>query len=250
MPHIHIIGTSHIAEDSVNQIKKDFLQVQPNIIAVELDKNRLDGLMNADENTQNKSLPLSAIKHIGLTGYVFAIIGRFAQKKLGNMVGTNPGADMKQAALLAKNNHLQLLLLDQDLRITLKKLSKSMKGKEKRRLLFDVFFGWTQKKNKQIIKIDLAKVPQEELIAKLLEHTKERYPSLYKVLVHDRNVFMAKRLATASIQHPQAKFLVVIGAGHKEGFLEEFKKEYEHLRQEVEKHQAQQKDQTTQNTPS
>ncbi len=122
-----------------------------------------------------------------------------------------------------------------------------MKGKEKRRLVFDMLFGWTQKKNKQLVNIDLAKVPEEELIAKLLEQTKGRYPSFYKVLVHDRNVFMAKRLAQASMQHPQAKFLVVIGAGHKEGFIEQFRKEYEHLREEADKHDEGLKE-ATQNT--
>ncbi len=226
MPHIHIVGTSHIAEESVKHIKKSFLEFKPDMIAVELDRNRLENLLNENKISQNKKLPLSAIKQIGFTGYLFALIGGIAQKKLGNIVGTHPGADMKQAAILAKNNKIQLLLMDQDLRITLKKLSHTMKGKEKRRILSDILFGWMKRKNRQKIMIDLSKVPQEELIIKLLEQTKQRYPTLYKILVHDRNVFMAKRLISAGIHYPNAKILVVIGAGHKQGLQEELKKEH------------------------
>lgn len=233
MPQIHIIGTSHISDDSVKQIKKEFLNIKPDIIAIELDKNRLNNLLNAKPEDKNKMLPLSAIKQIGLTGYLFATIGKLAQKKLGNIVGTNPGQDMKQGAILARNNKLQLLLLDQDLRLTLKKLSQTMKGKEKRRIIYDIFFSWINKKNKQNIKIDLSKIPKDELIITLLKQTKKRYPSLYKTLVHDRNTYMAKNLALCCLKNPEAKILVIIGAGHKEGLLEEFKKTYESLRKQI-----------------
>jgi len=239
MPHIHILGTSHIAEESVKTIKKTFLEFKPDIVAVELDKERLHSLMQAEkdkakgEKTQRKKLPPSAIKHIGFTGYLFALIGGFAQKKFGRMVGMDPGSDMLSAVKLAQNNKKMLLLLDQDLRITLKKLSRELKGREKRRMLGDLLFGWT-KRRRQKINIDLKRVPEDKLITKLLEQTKDRYPSFYKVLVHDRNVFMARRLIAAGMQDPEAKILVVIGAGHKKGLEEELRKEHgkliEHLK--------------------
>ena len=216
MPHITLIGTSHIAEKSVQDIKKAYADTQPDISAVELDRQRLDGLLSEQKRSYSPRL----IGKIGLAGYLFALIGGLMQRKLGKAVGMNPGADMLAAVRLAQEHNKPLLLIDRKIQVTLKRLSKKLTRKEKWQLLTDILFGWAKKQPK--VAIDLKSVPQDKLITTLLEQLKGRYPTFYEVLVHERNLFMAHRLVRAAAQHQDKHILAIVGAGHKEGMMQAF----------------------------
>ncbi|MBN1275193.1 TraB/GumN family protein [Candidatus Woesearchaeota archaeon] len=216
MTHITFLGTSHIAEQSVNAITKAVEETKPDIIAVELDRQRLHALLS----NQKPSYSPRIIKHVGISGYLFAVIGSYFQQKLGRAVGMRPGADMKAAADLARQHQLPLLLLDQDIQVTLRKLSHTLTKKEKRRFLSDLLFGRWKKQPK--IRIDLKKVPEAKLITTLLEQLKDRYPSFHKVLVEDRNHYMARKLAAAALQEQDKRILVIVGAGHLNGLRRAF----------------------------
>ena len=143
---------------------------------------------------------------------------------------------MKQAAILAGQNHKQLLLVDQDISITLKKLSKGLTRKEKWRFFTDLLFGWAKKQ--ESVKIDLHNVPESELIERLLAQLKGRYPTFHKVLLEDRNKYMARNLAVYSHEHPDQHILAVIGAGHQQGLEKEFEKTITFLNKETAKQAA------------
>ena len=225
-----IIGTSHIAAQSINEIRNSVQKHTPNIIAIELDKNRYKALIS--KKKQRNRLPLSAIKEIGFKGYLFAIIGRYAQKKLGTKVGIDPGSDMLEGIIQAKKHKLKLALIDQDMRITLKKFSKAFNYKEKWQLVKDIFkaifFSKREIRRLGLTKIDLNKVPSKIIIKKLLHQFKQKYPNTYKVLVEERNHVMAKKLAKLMQKHPKDKILAIVGAGHEQRILEIVKKIYEH----------------------
>lgn len=211
MAHIHLLGTSHIASKSVQDIRKAVEEIKPDIVAVELDRQRLHSLLHQGKTSRSPKL----IKHVGLSGYLFAVIGAWLQKKLGRMVGMQPGADMLEAVKQAKKHNIPLLLLDRDISITLKTLSKNLTRKEKWRFFTDLFFGWAKKSPK--VKIDLKEVPEEQLITKLIAQLKNRYPTFYDVLVHQRNEFMTRRLVAVARKEPEKTILAIIGAGHREG---------------------------------
>jgi len=74
--NLKIIGTSHIAKDSVKQIEQEFLDFKPDIMAVELDTKRYNSLLFE----KNNKISLNLVKKVGFTGFMFLIIGRFVQK--------------------------------------------------------------------------------------------------------------------------------------------------------------------------
>lgn len=206
-----IIGTSHVAKESKKEIKKVFAEFMPDIIAVELDRQRFVALMQ----NQKSKLSIGDIRYLGVTGFLFAAIGKFLQKRIGNSVGMNPGEEMLLGAKLARNNKLPLALMDQDIRITLKNLSKKVKFSEKMKMVWDMIKAPFTKQEK--IKIDLNKVPPAELITRMMTQMKDRYPGFYKALVDDRNKYMAKKLLIILKNNPDKKILAIVGAGHKEG---------------------------------
>jgi len=212
-----IIGTSHIAKQSVNEINSIFSEINPDIVCVELDHKRLHALLT----DAKPDYSLAGITRYGLQGYLFAVIAGLLQKKLGNIVGIKPGSDMLAAVNLSREHNKQLILIDQDIEITLKKFSKQFTFKEKMRILWDVIRSPFAPK----LKINLNHVPKEELIIKMISELKSRYPSLYNVLIHERNIVMTKALVKIIENDPEKKILAVIGAGHEKEMIELIKKE-------------------------
>jgi len=206
-----IIGTSHIADSSLKEIESVFKRVNPDIIAVELDHQRLAALLSNQKPNYSPSL----IFQFGIKGYLFALIGSWAQQKLGAIVGIKPGSDMIKAIKLAQANQKRIALIDRDVQITLARLSKAIRWKEKMHFFIDLFAAPFSKK----MRINLQSVPEQELIKRLLGILKKRYPGIYRVLVEERNQFMAIRLKTLMENYPGKKILAVIGAGHEEGIL-------------------------------
>jgi pheromone shutdown-related protein TraB len=213
-----IIGTSHIAKESVEEVKKVIHDQKPSIVALELDKRRLDSLLHPTK----RRLRLQDIKKVGFKGFLFNLLGAWAEKKMGKMVSTPPGSEMKQAIASAQEVQAKIALIDQDIHITLKRLSDTLTLREKGRFIKEVIMGVIGKREE--VKLDLRKVPEQALIKKLTLRIKKEYPSLYKVLIEERNEVMAKALYKIMNQEKEGKIIAVIGAGHEEDIIDVIKK--------------------------
>ncbi|MBS3170582.1 TraB/GumN family protein [Candidatus Woesearchaeota archaeon] len=208
-----LIGTSHISPESVKEVKKIIDEIKPTYVAVELDKGRLLGLMGKKEKLKIKDM-----FKLGIKETLFIMFGSWLEKKLGKMVGTKPGDEMKVAVREAAKIKAKILLIDQEINITVKRLFKYLTFKEKIRFVGDIVKGLLGFGEK--MSIDLRKVPESELIEKLILQVKERYPNIYKVLITERNEIMAKRLVKFMEKNPSEKIVAVVGAGHESGMSE------------------------------
>lgn len=224
--NLTLLGTSHIAKQSIQEVKSAITD-DIDIVAVELDKQRLYGLLHKVKS----KFSLSDIRRVGVSGFLFAVIGAWAQKKLGKVVNISPGADMLAAVKTAKQKNKQIFLIDQDIAITLNKLSKEITWKEKLRIPYDMFISVVFRKREMkrlgIKDFDLSKVPTKDLIHALTEELRVKYPNVHKVIIADRNKVMAKRLSALMHQSPDKKIVAVIGAGHEDDMLELIKKHKE-----------------------
>ena len=216
---INILGTSHIAQHSARQIERAFGSFQPDIVAVELDKRRLQSLQEQATGAKDQRIPLSMIKQVGVTGFIFIIIGRAVQKKLGSIMKVDPGIDMLAAVNLAHRHAKPLHVVDQDILITMRHLSNQFSLKEKMRVVWDLISSPFSKEMKKI-KIRLDRVPDSKTIETLMMLMRKRYPSLYNVLIVERNVVMARNLDAIVRKNPGKKILLVIGAGHEDDLRE------------------------------
>ena len=214
--NLTIIGTSHIAIESIKEVTSFIKEKKPSIIALELDKPRFFSLMQ-----QKKGSKFSLLKEMGIKVFLLNLIGAWIEKKLGKLVGVSPGSEMRKAALLAKKQNAKIMLIDQDARITIKKLTL-IPAKEKYRIFLDILKSRFKKDEK--IKIDLRKVPEKEFIKTILKKIEERYPTVYKVLIKERNDVMAKNLYKLITQFPEERVVAIVGAGHEEELVHDIKK--------------------------
>src|SRR3989344_3571149 len=159
-----------------------------------------------------RKIELRNIKHIGLKGFLFSLFGAWAERKLGKLVGVAPGSEMKQAINIAKKEGIGIALIDQDIEITLQRLSKAIIWKEKINFLSDIIKAVFLRKKE--IEFDLTTVPDKKIIKKLTSKLKERYPNVYKVLIEERNVVIADNIKRLMNTNHNRKILVILGAGH------------------------------------
>ena len=66
-----IIGTSHIAIESIADVKSSILKSRPDIVALELDSLRLNAMLSG----RKRKLSVRDILKLGVKAYLFSIIG-------------------------------------------------------------------------------------------------------------------------------------------------------------------------------
>jgi pheromone shutdown-related protein TraB len=216
--NITFIGTSHISKESVKQVTTIIKKEEPTIIALELDKARF---LTITSKKQRK-IKIKDIKLIGIKGFLFNIIGYWIGNKLGKIVKTAPGSEMKKAIVLAKEQKAKIALIDQNIQKTLKNISLRLTWKEKLKLIKELIKSFLLK-NK--IKINLKKVPSELEVEEMIKQVRKYYPSLYKTLITDRDKHMSKALYKIATTYKNKKIVAIIGAGHIKGTINNLKRE-------------------------
>ncbi len=208
--NITLLGTSHISPKSAERVRNEILSGKYDIIAIELDRARLEQLFNKD---QKKASFWQLTKAVGVSGAAFAKLGHWVQQKMGGRIGMEPGEEMRQAVKAAAEKQLKLALIDQPIHITLRKFTTAFTFREKIRVLGSVF-------RVRKLKIDLRAEPDEEFVQTAIKELDAVSPALSQVLVHDRNIYMVRQLKKLSAQHPDLHILAVVGAGHVPGMTE------------------------------
>lgn len=61
---IHLIGTAHVSEDSVDKVEKSICEINPDLIAVELDKDRFFAITKNNTNDPDNLKKVDLIKII------------------------------------------------------------------------------------------------------------------------------------------------------------------------------------------
>lgn len=147
-------------------------------------------------------------------GPVFLKIVKKFQDYIGSKTGVMPGEEMKYAYMKSMNGNREVYLIDQDIRVTVKRLGR-IPRKEKVKafasLLF-AFFGSS--------KFDIYSIPEEDVIEKLLTELEHELPYLYNVLVEERNMIMARSLQKLQEENPEADIVAFVGAAHRKGMLQ------------------------------
>ncbi|MBI2499507.1 TraB/GumN family protein [Candidatus Woesearchaeota archaeon] len=213
--NLTILGTSHIAKQSVIEVKKAINTIKPKIIALELDKDRFLAL-----TSKKKKSSIIKYRDLSFQSILFNLIGSYIEKKLSKKTGFIPGSDMKTAIKVAKTQNIKVELIDQPIQITLNKLTSQITRKEKLSLIKEIiFFPFVKNKTE----FDLNKVPSTDIIEKLIKETQEKYPTIHRILVKERNLYMAKALYKIINTNQDKKILAIVGAGHKKEIIGELK---------------------------
>ena len=209
--NLKIIGTAHVSEKSVEEVKNTIIECEPDIVAVELDAARYQNLLNEKNGVQeDKEIKIREIlKNNNFTMFLVSGFLSYFQKKIGEEVGVKPGSEMMAAAEAATEAGAKIALIDRDIQITLKRALNRMSFWEKAKFVYSIIASFFSKD--EAIE-DIEDIKQGDALEEVMGYFQEMSPRAYEVLVAERDAYMAQRLLDL-----EGNVVAVVGAGHKKG---------------------------------
>ena len=206
--NLRLLGTAHISKTSADAARTAVVEFDPDIVAVELCKGRLEALTQP-EKFDNETLG-KVLREGKAPLVLFQSMLAIEQRKMGVAEGERPGTDLLAAIQAAAEADKDVALVDRDIQTTLRRAWRKMRFREKRKILMAVLFDEEDDENVSVDEL----LENTDLITQLMDELREVAPAAGEVLIDERDEFLA-----ASIQRlrPRGKVLAVIGAGHLEG---------------------------------
>lgn len=205
---IVIVGTAHVSEKSVQEVRQAIEDLRPDVVAVELCRGRYRALRGEEETGEIQ------IKEILSGGKLYLLLVQwflaYVQKKIGSDQGVKPGSEMIAAIEAAEAAGARVALVDRDIAVTIQRFWTSMSFLEKAKLVFSMIpaaFGKGED-------IDIDKVTEEDVVSAIIEEFREVSPRAAEVLIDERDAYIARNLIRLA---RTGRVLAVVGAGHREG---------------------------------
>lgn len=247
---IHLLGTMHISEASAiaarNLITREYEKGTLGAVFLELDEERFHRLKKATSNPDESLLsyalailsrrrnPLASFVEIGIGGIYRAL----------HRLGFASGVEFKAAIKTAENFGISIVLGDQPLQVTMEHLGTafrkdfdlprlaamlmSQSGPQSRessaekavREAFQAVASGDMAKGQE----KLTELIDRDTVNQLIEPMRVFAPNVTQALVHQRDVFMVKKLITASERLPEEKRVIVgiVGLAHVDGIVNEW----------------------------
>ena len=214
---IYLIGTAHVSQESVDDVRKTVEAVKPDSICIELCKGRYETLTKKDAWKQMNIFKI--IREKKAVFLLAQLIMSSFYRKLGEKLGIQPGAEMLEGAKLADETKAELVLADREIQITLKRVWGYLTIWNKLKLAFHLFAGiFTEEE----INADLVeKIKQQDQLEAIMGEFAEKFPEIKKRLIDERDIYLSQKIRQA----PGKTVVAVIGAGHIEGIKEQIKTE-------------------------
>jgi pheromone shutdown-related protein TraB len=204
------VPTAHVSKNSIVLVRETIERENPDLVGVELDFARMQQLL---QGPQWQQMDLNKIIREGKTHlFLLNLLLANFQRRIGADLGVKPGSEMLAAVQEAEQRKIPVLLLDRDVKVTLKRALDKMSLKEKAKLgygIFSGFFGGGQKLDEKTIE----QLKEKDTLNALLEQLGKELPSIKSVLVDERDLFIANMIMQAKAK----KIVAVVGAGHMEG---------------------------------
>ena len=214
---IILIGTAHISQASVDQVRQVIETEQPDAVCVELDAQRLQSLRNRN---QWESLNVIQVIKKGQAPFLMTNLALASyQKRMGLQTGVKPGAELAAAADLAEEKQILVALVDRDIRTTLLRAWRKTGLWKKMNLLATLLAGLFEKT--EIDEKELERLRQSDTLSAMLEEMGTILPSVKTILVDERDIYMAHHIRNTVGE----KIVAVVGAAHLPGISRQLMEE-------------------------
>ena len=130
---LRLVGTAHVSSESVELVRKQIDEWEPDLVAVELCPSRMAAL------TEPEALESEDLLKIINEGRATMILLQSAlaaqQRRMGISTGEKPGAELLAAVRAAEESETPIELIDRDVVITLRRAWSKMGLLEKWRVM-------------------------------------------------------------------------------------------------------------------
>ncbi|MFZ7112866.1 MAG: TraB/GumN family protein [Desulfatiglandales bacterium] len=204
-----LVGTAHVSRQSADLVEKIIEEERPETVCVELCQSRYQSLTKKDQ-WQNTNL-LKVIREKKAFLLLSNLMLAYFQKKIGKKLDVKPGEEMVRAIRAADSVGAEIHLADRDIRKTLGRAWRLMGLWTKMKLLVQSILSAGDLDH--INEEDVEKMKERDVLETLLSDLGESFPEIRKVLIDERDQYLAHSIRTA----PGQKIVAVVGAGHMPG---------------------------------
>jgi pheromone shutdown-related protein TraB len=214
---IVLVGTAHVSRASIDLVKKTIEEEQPDAVGVELDSARFAQLKSGARWGETSIFKVISSGQAYL--FLVHLLLFFLQMRIGQKLGIKPGEEMIEAINIAQENGKPVVLLDRDVNVTLKRAMAKTSFFEKLRLIFHVISGFFSGGD-EITSEKVESLKDYDVLNELMQQLAGEFPSMKRVLVDERDAFIANRIMCFNGK----KIVAVIGKGHMSGVKGFFEK--------------------------
>jgi pheromone shutdown-related protein TraB len=206
---IVLVGTAHVSRESADLVREVIEREGPDAVCLELDPQRFEAL---SERVRWESLNLvELIRSKRLATLLANLVLASYQRRLGGRLGVVPGAEMLEASRTAERLGIPVALCDRDVRITLRRAWASMSFWRKSQL--GGVLAASLFERPELSEADLRRLRDRDVISELMDELGSALPELKRVLIDERDAWLAERIRTTEGR----KIVAVVGAGHLAG---------------------------------
>lgn len=208
---IHIVGTAHISQRSVEEVKRVIHEVRPDSVCVELDQSRYQALI--DDSRWQKLDIFQVIREEKVLFLLTSLALSAFQRKLGDRVGVKPGSELLAAVKSAEEVGATLVLADRDIQATLKRTWANVSFWHKARLSAELMVAPFAVQ--EITAEQIEELKERDTINEMLAEFAKLVPGIKEPLIDERDLYLMSKIQEA----PGRRIVAVIGAGHVAGVL-------------------------------
>lgn len=214
---IYLVGTAHVSKQSVQDVRDTIEAVEPDTVCVELCEARFKNITDREQWKRTDIVKIIREKKAMLL--LSSLIMTSFQRRIAAQLGVTPGAEMVEGIEQAKKRGANLVLVDRDIQITLRRtwgmLGLWSKMKMMAQLVGSLFFV------EQIDEQAIEELKQEEKLAGVLQMLADEFPTVKGTLIDERDIYLSQKIKAAEGR----KIVAVLGAGHIPGILREIEKD-------------------------
>ncbi len=210
---VTLLGTAHVSRASAEEVRELLAGGDYDAVAVELCPSRYNALLNPDELAK---MDLFRVLRDGKAPMVVASLALGAyQQRLADQFGIEPGAEQRQAIRSAQDSKMPILLIDREIGITLKRVSRNLPWWQR----FGLFAGLVASlvTSEEVDEAEIERLKEGDVLESTFAQFAERERHLYRPLIEERDQYMAARLRQEIERSGHANVLAVVGAGHLAG---------------------------------
>jgi len=204
-----LIGTAHVSKESAQQVRQVIQEENPDTVCVELCQSRYQSIRQKERWQETDIVKIIKEKKsfLLLSNLLLASF----QKRIAKKLDIKPGQEMITAIETAEEMDAEIHLADRDIRTTLSRTWRAMGLWSKIKLLFQLMLSLGEVE--EISEDDIEKMKNEDVLTTLLAEVGKSLPVLKKILIDERDQYLAEKIRTA----PGGKIVAVVGAGHVPG---------------------------------
>lgn len=209
LDRVVLVPVIHADLESVDHARKVVREVKPQVVAVELDHERYQQLLNPKTNEElpepspSGDIVQDLMLHLALL-----------EKNLGDLTGSYVGDEMMAAIEEGRNVGARIALVDRPIQTTIQGLMQIPLDEVYRlaSLVPDASKEIEGGQAKDVI--DMLK--EEGAVEDIMGQFRKEFPALSDVLIRQRDMFVAQALRSI-LDDVNGKIVAILGAGHIDG---------------------------------